>query len=249
MWLDALYVKVRQNHRVVSMAVVIAIGVRATGERDILGFDVGASEEEAFWKSFLRSLVQRGLKGVKMVISDAHEGLKAALSSVLAGACWQRCRVHFMRNVLAHIPHGDKALVAAAIRTLFAQPDQPAARLQLGYVAPTMQSRWPKAAEMLLTAEEDILAYMTFPRAHWTRIYSTNVLERLNKEVKRRTKVVEIFPDVPSVIRLVGTLLAETDDEWQVERRYFSKESMHELYEPSLAQLVAPMPLPLAPVH
>lgn len=248
-WLDALYVKVRQNHRVVSMAVVIAIGVRATGERDILGFDVGASEEEAFWKSFLRSLVQRGLKGVKLVISDAHEGLKAALSSVLAGATWQRCRVHFMRNILAHIPQADKALAAAAIRTIFAQPDQPAARQQLGYVAETMQPRWPKAAAMLLSADEDILAYMTFPRAHWTRIYSTNVLERLNKEVKRRTKVVEIFPDVPSVIRLVGTLLAETDDEWQVERRYFSKESMHELYEPSLTQFTAPTPLPLAPAH
>jgi len=248
-WLDALYLKVRQNHRVVSMALVIAIGVNEQGERVLLGFDLGASEEEAFWTGFLRSLVSRGLKGVRLVISDAHEGLKASVSAIFAGASWQRCRVHFMRNVLAHIPQGDKAMVAAAIRTIFAQPDRDAAGRQLRYVAETLAPHWTKAAQLLLDAEEDILAYMAFPKAHRTRIYSTNILERLNKEVKRRTKVVEIFPDGPSVIRLVGTLLTEADDEWQTHRRYFSQESMRELYEPDLARLVEPTPLTLAPVH
>jgi putative transposase len=248
-WLDALYVKARQNHRVVSLALVIAIGVSHEGERVLLGFDLGASEEEAFWKAFLRSLVSRGLKGVQLVISDAHEGLKAAVSSLFAGASWQRCRVHFMRNLLAHIPKGDKAMVAAAVRTVFAQPAREAAGLQLRAVAEALRPHWPKAADLLLNAEEDVLAYMAFPRSHWTRIYSTNVLERLNKEVKRRVNVVEIFPDAPSVLRLVGALLAEVDDEWQVQRRYFSKESMRELYEPDFNRLVEPTPLTLAPVR
>lgn len=248
-WLDALYLKVRQNHRVVSLAVVVAVGVTHEGERTILGFDVGASEEEAFWLQFLRSLVKRGLKGIQLIISDAHEGLKAAVLKVFAGACWQRCRVHFVRNVLAHIAKGDKAMMAAAVRTIFAQPGREAAGNQLRYVAETISSRWPKASQLLLNAEDDVLAFMAFPRVHWTRIYSTNVLERLNKEVKRRTKVVEIFPDIPSVIRLVGTLLAEADDEWQIHRRYFSKESMRQLYEPDLDMLVEPTPLTLAPVR
>jgi transposase-like protein len=248
-WLDALYLKVRQNHRVVSLAVVVAVGVTHEGERTVLGFDVGASEEEAFWLEFLRSLVKRGLKGVQLVISDAHEGLKAAVNTVFAGSSWQRCRVHFVRNVLAHIPKGDKAMMAAAVRTIFAQPDRKAAGKQLRYVAETISTRWPKASQLLLIAEEDVLAFMAFPRAHWTRIYSTNILERLNKEVKRRTKVVEIFPDTPSVIRLVGTLLAEADDEWQIRRRYFSKESMLQLYEPDLDMLAEPTPLTLAPVR
>jgi transposase-like protein len=248
-WLDALYLKVRQNHRVVSLAVVVAVGVTHEGGRTVLGFDVGASEEEAFWLQFLRSLVKRNLKGVQLVISDAHEGLKTAVNTVFAGASWQRCRVHFVRNVLAHIPKGDKAMMAAAVRTIFAQPDRKAAGQQLRYVAETISTRWPKAAQLLLTAEEDVLAFMAFPRAHWIRIYSTNILERLNKEVKRRTKVVEIFPDIPSVIRLVGALLAEADDEWQISRRYFSKESMHQLYEPDLDMLAEPTPLTLAPVR
>jgi transposase-like protein len=248
-WLDALYLKVRQNNRVVSLAVVIAVGVTREGERTILGFDVGASEEEAFWLQFLRSLVKRGLKGIQLIISDAHEGLKAAVNKFFAGASWQRCRVHFVRNVLAHIPKGDKAMMAAAVRTIFAQPDRKAAGQQLRYVAETISTRWPKASQLLLSAEEDVLAFMAFPRAHRTRIYSTNILERLNKEVKRRTKVVEIFPDIPSVIRLVGTLLAEADDEWQISRRYFSKESMQQLYEPDLDMLAEPTPLTLAPVR
>jgi len=248
-WLDALYPKVRQNHRVVGMALVIAVGVSEEGERTLLGFDVGASEEEAFWKDFLRGLKKRGLKGVQLVISDAHGGLKEAISAVFAGASWQRCRVHFMRNVLAHIPKGDKAMVAAAVRTIFAQPNREAAGQQLQYVAEKLQPTWPKAAQILLGGEQDVLAYMAFPREHWTRIYSTNILERLNKEIKRRIKVVEIFPDVPSVIRLVGALLAEIDDEWQVGRRYFSKESMRKLKEPELDLLAEPTPLMLAPVR
>lgn len=249
LWLDALYLKVRQNHRVVSMAVVVAVAVTQEGERTVLGFDVGASEEEAFWLEFLRSLVKRGLKGVQLVISDAHEGLKTAVNTVFAGSSWQRCRVHFMRNVLAHIPKGDKAVVAAAVRTIFAQPNREAAGQQMRYVAETIAPHWPEAARLLLNAEEDVLAFMAFPKAHWTRIYSTNLLERLNKEVKRRTKVVEIFPDIPSVIRLVGTLLAEADDEWQIRRRYFSKDSMRQLYEPDLSDLAGPSPLRLAPVR
>ena len=248
-WLDALYLKVRQNHRVVSLAVVVAVAVTHEGERTVLGFDVGASEEEAFWLEFLRSLVRRGLKGAHLVISDAHEGLKSAVSTVFAGTSWQRCRVHFVRNILAHIPKGDKAMVAAAVRTIFAQPGRDAAGRQLRYVAETIKPHWPEAARLLLHAEEDVLAFMAFPKAHWTRIYSTNVLERLNKEVKRRTKVVEIFPDIPAVIRLVGALLAEADDEWQIRRRYFSKDSMRQLFQPDINVLAEPTPLTLAPVR
>jgi transposase-like protein len=248
-WLDALYLKVRQNHRVVSLAVVVAVGVTQEGQRTVLGFVVGASEEEAFWLEFLRSLVKRGLKGVQLVFSDAHEGLKSAVRTVFAGASWQRCRVHFVRNVLAHIPKGDKAMVAAAVRTIFAQPGREAAGQQLRYVAETIEPHWPEAARVLLNAEEDVLAFMAYPHAHWVRIYSTNVLERLNKEVKRRTKVVEIFPDIPSVIRLVGALLVEADEEWQINRRYFSKDSMRQLYDPDLDLLAEPTPLTLAPVR
>jgi len=228
-WLDATYLKVRQNHHVVSMAVVVAIGVRETGEREVLGFAVGASEEQAFWLEFLRSLVARGLKGVRLVVSDAHEGLKAAVGQVLAGATWQRCRVHFMRNVLAHVARSNRSMVAAALRTVFAQPDRDSAGKQLGVVAEGMASHWPKAAELVQNAEEDVLAYMAFPGEHWTRLYSTNPLERLNKEIKRRTGVVGIFPDVASVERLVGAVLLDIHDEWQVDKRYFSHESMRTL--------------------
>lgn len=248
-WLDALYLKVRQNHRIVSVAVVVAIGVRETGERELLGFALGASEEKAFWQEFLRSLVRRGLKGVQLVISDAHEGLKGAIEAVLAGATWQRCRVHFMRNLLAHIPQGDKALVSAAVRTVFAHPDRQAAQQQLAEVVTAMNLRWPKAAQLLAEAADDILAYMAFPREHWTRIYSTNPLERLHKEVKRRTNVVGVFPDAPSVVRLVGAVLMEQADEWEVGRRYFSQESMRKLVEPPPILTAEPQPLRLAPVR
>ena len=249
LWLDALYLKVRQNHRIVSMALVIAIGVKETGEREILGLAVGAGEERAFWQQFLRHLVQRGLKGVQLVTSDAHHGLKAAVAETFSGAIWQRCRVHFMRNVLAHIPKGDKSMVAAGLRTIFAQPHRDAASAQLAEVVAAMETRWPQAATLLAAAEDEVLAFMAFPKDHWTRIYSTNPLERLNKEVKRRTNVVGIFPDVPSVLRLVGTLLMEIDDEWQVGRRYFSLDSMRRLSNPELAQVSDATPLRLAPVH
>ena len=249
LWLDALYLKVRQDHRIVSQAMVIAIGERETGERDVLGFSLGASEEYAFWMDFLRRLVRRGLKGVELITSDSHEGLKAAIGEALAGSSWQRCRVHFMRNILANIPKGSKAVVAAAIRTIFAQPDREAAEQQLSEVVKAMEPRWPKAAETVGKAEGDVLAYMNFPPEHWTRIYSTNPLERLNKEIKRRTNVVGVFPDEASVIRLVGSILMEISDEWQVGRRYFSKESMRKLIEPEQLLVAEPAPLRLAPVH
>jgi len=198
-WLDAMYLKVRQNHRVVSLALVIAIGVDDTGERHMLGFDLGASEDEDFWLAFLRSLVKRGLRSVQLVISDAHEGLKKALRQVFTGASWQRCRVHFMRNVLAQIPRQDKRAVADAVRLIFNQPDRHSAGLQLHGLAQNMGDLYPQAAKLLLEVEEDILVYKTFPREHWRRIHSTNPLERIHKEVKRRTKVVGVFPDRASV--------------------------------------------------
>jgi len=230
-WLDALYPKVRQNHRIVSQAFVIALGVDETGHRTILGCDVGAAESEAFWIEFLRSLVKRGLTGVELVISDAHEGLKKAVAKVLNGASWQRCRVHFMRNVLAHVPKGDKKLVAAHIRTIFAQPDREAAGQQLDQIVEELAPSWPKAAQLLEQAEHDLLAHMRFPKAHWKRLASSNPLERLNREIRRRTKVVQIFPDEGSLIRLVGAILMETNDEWAVGRRYFSEKSMQPLFE------------------
>jgi transposase-like protein len=248
-WLDALYLKVRDNHRIVSQALVIATGVRETGEREVLGFALGASEEEAFWLDFLRSLVRRGLNGVQLITSDAHEGLKAALGKVLIGASWQRCRVHFMRNLLAHVSRGDKSIVAAALRTIFAQPDRQAAGVQLAEVVQAMQRRWPKAAELLAQAEDDILAYMAFPTELWTRIYSTNPLERLNKEVKRRTNVVGVFPDGGSVTRLVGAVLLESSDEWQVGRPYFSLEAMAKVIGPQPLLVAEPVAFHIAPVH
>jgi putative transposase len=179
-FLDALYLKTRENHKVVNLALVIAIGVRETGEREVLGFDLGASEEEGFWSEFLRGLVGRGLQGVQLVVSDAHSGLKASIAKVFSGATWQRCRVHFMRNLLAQIPHEDKSMVAALVRTIFAQPNRETASKQLAEVAASMTKRWPRATELLRTAEHDILAYMAFPVEHWTRIYSN---ESVNSSV------------------------------------------------------------------
>jgi len=250
-WLDAVYVKVRINGRVVSQALVIAIGVRETGERDILGVELGAAENRDFWLAFLRRLVRRGLQGVQLVISDAHEGLKEAIGQVFAGASWQRCRVHFMRNVLAYVPRGEKALVSALLGTIFAQPGRADAEVQWNQVYQQMVKRWPKAAEVMADAREDVLAYMLFPPTHWTRIYSTNPLERLNKEVKRRTNVVGVFPDAAATIRLVGAVLLEIDDEWQAGKRYFSLESMRQLYDPAPAipaTTIRFAPV-LAPIH
>jgi putative transposase len=248
-WLDALYLKVRQNHRVVSQAVVIALGVNAEGEREVLGFALGASETEPFWLEFLRSLGQRGLKGVQLVISDAHEGLKAAIGQVLHGASWQRCRVHFMRNILSHVPQKDKKLVAASIRIIFDQPDRESARRQLKATYEAMFPRWPKAAGILINAEEEILAFMEFPPEHWKRISSNNVLERLNKEVKRRTNVVGVFPDEPSVVRLVGAILKEQDDDWKVTKCYFSNISMRRVLDPPPLVITEITPFTLVPIH
>lgn len=240
-WLDALYLKVRQNHRVVSLALVIAVGVDEQGERHLLGFDLGASEEQAFWLAFLRSLLPRGLKNVQLVISDAHEGLKQAINQVFTGASWQRCRVHFMRNLLARIPHKDKQPVADAVRLIFDQPSRQSAVDQLHQLAEKINPIYPKAAALLLEAETDILVYKTFPKEHWRRIHSTNMLERLNREIKRRTRVVGVFPDQPSVVRLVGTLLMEIDDDWRAtQRKYFSLQSMQLLTNSHQSHVLEP---------
>jgi transposase-like protein len=225
-WVDATYLKVRQDGRVVSMAVVIAIGVNDQGVREVLGLDIGPSEEEAFWQQFLRGLVERGLSGVRLVTSDAHRGLKGALTTILHGASWQRCRVHLVRNALALVPKGAQQLVAATIRTVFAQPDAPSAREQWRRVADGFRDRFPRLAELMDEAESDVLAYLAFPSAHWRQIWSNNPLERLNREVKRRTDVVGIFPNDAAALRLVGMILAEQHDEWQVSRCYFSAESL-----------------------
>ena len=226
LWLDATFVKVREAGRVVSQAVVIAVGVTASGVREVLGVEVGPSEDGAFWLRFLRSLVARGLRGVRPVTSDAHEGLRQAIGAVLHGASWQRCRVHFVRTALALVPQGMQALVAATVRTVFAQPTAEQAREQWRRVADGFRERWPRLAVLMDEAETDVLAYLAFPREHWRQVWSTNPLERLNKEVKRRTDVVGIFPNSGAAIRLVGALLAEQHDEWQVGRRYFSAESL-----------------------
>ena len=226
LWVDATFVQGRLGGRVVSLAVVVAVGVRADGVREVLGVDIGPSEEGTFWVAFLRGLVARGLSGVQLVISDAHQGLRHALGAVLHGASWQRCRVHFLRNALALVPKGAQQLVAATIRTVFAQPTPEAARAQWRQVADSFRERWPRLAALMDEAEVDVLAYLAFPPAHWRQIWSTNPLERLHKEVKRRTDVVGIFPNSAAVLRLVGALLAEQHDEWQVGRRYFSAESL-----------------------
>jgi putative transposase len=235
-WVDATYHKVRVDGRVLSQATVVAIGVTADGERQVLGVDVGPSEDRAFWTAFLRSLVKRGLRGVRLVISDAHEGLKAAIASVLSGATWQRCRVHFMRNLLATVPQGAREAVAAIVRTVFAQPDHATAMAQLKKVADGLRTRFARAAAVLEEAAEDVLAYRLFPSEHQRQLHSTNVLERLNKEIKRRSNVVGIFPSPQSTLRLVGAVLLEQDDEWAVaDRRYFSAESMKQLAAPELS--------------
>jgi transposase-like protein len=211
-------------------------GATTHAPRQVLGLDVGPSEDRAFWTAFLRSLVKRGLKGVRLVISDAHEGLKQAISTVLSGSTWQRCRVHFMRNLLATVPHGAREPIAAIVRTIFAQPDHASAMTQLRKVADGLRTRFPRAATVLEDAAEDILAYRHLPLEHQRQLHSTNPLERLNKEIKRRSNVVGIFPNPAAVIRLVGAILIEQDDEWAVaERRYFSAESMKQPSTPLLS--------------
>jgi len=227
LWLDATFHKVREAGRVISVATVVAIGVTATGERTVLGAATGPSEDHQFWTSFLRQLVKRGLAGVRLVISDAHEGLRQAIAKILHEATWQRCRVHFMRNLLSTVPKGAQDAVAAIVRTVFSQPDHQSAMKQLNEVARMLAPKFPQATELLEDAAEDVLAHLHFPREHRRRLHSTNPLERLHKEIKRRTRVVGIFPTRDSLMRLVGALLAEQDDEWQVaDRRYFSVGSM-----------------------
>lgn len=228
-WLDATLVKVRAQGRVVSMAVVIAVGVKGSGEREVLGLDVGPSEDGEFWRQFLRGLVGRGLQGVQLVISDAHEGLKGAIGAILQGAGWQRCRVHFLRNALALVPKAAAPMVAATIRTVFVQPEAVSAQEQWRKVADNFRPRFPRLASLLDGAEGEVLAYLVFPPEHWRQIWSNNPLERLNREVKRRTDVVGIFPNEAAVVRLAGAVLAEQHDEWQVSRRYFSVESLAKL--------------------
>ena len=225
LWIDATYVKVREAGRVVPVAVIIAVAANTDGRREVLGLAVGPSEAEPFWTAFLRGLVRRGFKGAKLVVSDAHEGLKAAVAKVLK-ATWQRCRVHFMRNALAHVGARQRPMVAAAIRTAFTQETAAAARQQWRQVAESLRPRFAKLATLMDDAEQDVLAYMDFHADHRTKLHSTNPLERLNGEIKRRTNVVGIFPNEAAVIRLVGAILLEQNDEWTVTKRYLSLETM-----------------------
>lgn len=226
LWIDATYVKVRQNGRIVSVAVIIAVGVNSDRRREVLGMDIGPSEAETFWTAFLRKLARRGLRGVKLVASDAHEGIKATVGKVL-NATWQRCRVHFMRNALAHAGKSGRRVVSAFIATAFAQDDAEAARAQWRRVADQLRPKLPKLASFLDEAETDVLAYMIFPAAHRVKLTSTNPLERVNSEIKRRTEVVGIFPNEDAITRLVGAILLEQNDEWAVQRgRYMTLETI-----------------------
>ncbi len=239
LWIDATYVKVRQNGRIVSVAVIIAIGVNSDGRREVLGLDIGPSEAETFWTAFLRKLARRGLRGVKLVISDAHEGIKAAVAKVL-NATWQRCRVHFMRNALAHAGKSGRRVVSAFIATAFAQDDAEAATAQWRKVADQLRLKLPKLANFLDEAELDVLAYMTFPAAHRAKLHSTNPIERLNGEIKRRTEVVGIFPNEAAITRLVGAILLEQNDEWAVQRgRYMTLETIAALCDDPIVKLSA----------
>jgi transposase-like protein len=237
LWIDATYVKVRQDGRIVSVAVIVAVGVNTDGRREVLGMDVGPSEAETFWTDFLRKLARRGLRGVKLVISDAHEGIKASVAKVMS-ATWQRCRVHFMRNVLAHAGRSGRRVVSAFIATAFAQDDAEAARQQWRRVADQLRPKVPKLAALMDTAEPDVLAYMGFPAAHRVKLHSTNPLERLNGEIKRRTEVVGIFPNEAAITRLVGAILLEQNDEWAVQRsRYMTLESIAPIGDDPLVSL------------
>ena len=238
-WLDATYVKVRRNHRIVSVAVIIAVGVNTDGRREVLGMDIGASEAETFWTDFLRKLRRRGLRGVKLVVSDAHEGIKAAVAKLM-NATWQRCRVHAMRNALAHAGKSSRRVVSAFMATAFAQDSAEAAKAQWRRVADQLRPKLPKLAGFMDEAEDDVLAYMTFPPEHWSKIHSTNGLERLNGEVKRRTEVVGIFPNDDALVRLVGAILLEQNDEWAVQRaRYMTLETMATLSDDAIVGLPA----------
>ena len=238
-WIDATYLKVRRGGRIVSVAVIIAVGVNGDGRREVLGMKIGASEAEAIWTEFLRKLTRRGLRGVKLVVSDAHEGIKAAVSKVLC-ATWQRCRVHFMRNVLAHSGKSGRRVVSAFIATAFAQETPEAASTQWRAVADQIRPKVPKLAAIMDDAENDVLAYMTFPKEHRLKLHSTNPIERLNGEIKRRTEVVGIFPNEDAITRLVGAILLEQNDEWTVQRgRYMTLETIAPLSDDPIVRLPA----------
>jgi transposase-like protein len=228
-WLDALAVKARDNGRIVNVAVAVATGVNADGHREILGLEVFTNEDGAGWLTFLRGLVARGLKGVQCVISDAHHGLKDAISSVLTGASWQRCRTHFMRNLLSKVPRNAQSLVATLVRSIFAQPSAQEVQAQLNRVVEQLSDKFASANDVLVAAQDEITTFTAFPKEHWRQIWSNNPQERLNKEIRRRSDVVGIFPDRDAIIRLVGAVLAEQNDEWAVSRRYMSAESMMKL--------------------
>src|SRR4249919_451194 len=239
LWIDATYVKVRQAGRIVSVAVIVAVGVNADGRREVLGMDIGPSEAETFWTAFLRKLARRGLRGVKLVISDCHEGIKAAVSKLL-NASWQRCRVHFMRNALAHAGKSGRRVVSAFIATAFAQDDAEQARAQWRRVADQLRPKLPKLAALMDEAEPDVLAYMSFPPQHRTKLHSTNPLERLNGEIKRRTEVVGILPNEDAIVRLIGAILLEQNDEWAVQRaRYMTLETIAPLSDDPTVSLPA----------
>ena len=238
LWIDATYVKVRASGRIVSVAVIIAVGVNTDGTRELLGLAVGPSEAEPFWADFLRKLTHRGLRGVKLVISDSHVGLKAAIAKVFK-ATWQRCRVHFMRNALAHAGKGQRQVVRALINTVFAQETAEAAHAQWRVVADQLREKLPKLSAMLDEAENDVLAFMDFPKAHRKQLASTNPLERINAEVKRRTDVVGIFPNDAAIVRLVGALLLEQNDEWQLQRRYMQLEGLNAVSDNQATRLSA----------
>jgi transposase-like protein len=236
-WLDATYVKARRDHHIVSVAVIVAVGVNSDGRREVLGMTTGHSEAEPFWVEFLRSLTRRGLRGVKLVVSDAHEGLKAAITRVLS-ATWQRCRVHFMRNAMAHAGKTQRRIVSAWVGTAFAQDDAANARKQWRQVADQLRPRVSKLATLMDDAETDVLAYMNFPPQHRAKLHSTNPLERLNDEIKRRSDVVGIFPNEAAVTRLIGALLLEQNDEWAVQRaRYMTLETIAPLSDDPLVNL------------
>jgi len=216
LWLDATYLKQREGGRIVSVAAIIAVAVDTEGKREIVGLHIGPSEAETFWSAFLKSLARRGLSGVKLVISDAHEGLKAAVRRVFR-ATWQRCRVHWMRNALAYVPKSQQNMAAAALRQAFIQPDRAQASQTLRHVADQLREKWPKLAAFIDEGETDVLSYLDFPEQHRSKLHSTNPLERLNKEVKRRADVVGIFPNEASIVRLIGAVLLEQNDEWQLQ--------------------------------
>ena len=242
LWLDATYVKVRRNNRIVSVAVIVAVGVNGDGRREVLGMDIGPSEAETFWTEFLRSLARRGLRGVKLVISDSHEGIKAAVSRVFS-ATWQRCRVHFARNALAHAGKSGRRVVSAFIATAFAQETAEEAKAQWRKVADQLRPSVPKLAALMDTSEDDVLAYMHFPAQHRIKLHSTNPLERLNKEIKRRADVVGIFPNEASITRLIGAILLEQNDEWAVQRgRYMTLESVAQVSDNAMVALPVAVP-------